>query len=600
MRRSETENLGGSSCGSTAYPPNHLCKSVGGKPPLQTPLLRTMAGRQRTGSFADVVPSSSEEEEAALLSLFDVREPAAGDATSDPAASLAPPGALSADKHAQVAALLERVGNDFVRSDIVSTRSSEADISGRFTDFAMGEDMGDESRYFSRLVERVVADSIHTSCPTMIGHMTSALPYYFRPLANLVVSMNQNVVKTETAKTVTFLEREALAKLHSLVYGREDAFYKDHVQNAGTMLGTLTSGGTTANLCALWLARNHRLGPDDGDQPDGASDGAAASAAAGGDAGGAGGAGGAASSFAGVEKEGIMRALRHYGDSDMVVIGSALMHYSLNKATDLLGLGTNNIIKVPTDDDYRVDLELLEAEIVKAKEAKVFICALVGICGATETGAIDPLREMAALARKYDVHFHVDAAWGGPMIFSPSEKYKAAGIEGADTVTLDGHKQLWLPMGTGMVFMKDPYLIRSIRKSAKYIIRKESFDLGKFTLQGSRPATALYLHANLEILGRRGFQLLSIGELDYWHHPGSSVTAAAAGATSSAVPRRARGSRTNRRVTRSFANGEIRSQQGSSKMTSAAHTSSTVAKGMRPDSMMYTHTPRPHRSTLLS
>ena len=65
----------------------------------------------------------------------------------------------------------------------------------------------------------------------MIGHMTSALPKFSTSLAKLIAAKNQNVLKTETAKTVTFLEREALAKLHKLIYARGDDFYDKHIQN---------------------------------------------------------------------------------------------------------------------------------------------------------------------------------------------------------------------------------------------------------------------------------------------------------------------------------------------------------------------------------
>ena len=292
----------------------------------------------------------------------------------------------------------------------------------------------------------------------MIGHMTSALPNYMVPLSKLMVSLNQNVVKTETAKTMTFLEREALAQLHRQLYHNTDEFYAKHVQNTDVMLGLFTSGGTLANVSAIWIARNSYLGPSE----DG--------------------------SFAGAEKMGLYKALKHYGYTDAIVIGSALMHYSLNKAVDMLGMGVESLVKVPVDNNYQVDLEQMEAEIISARERNIVVVALCGICGATETGAIDNLEGMGMLAKKYNIHFHVDAAWGGPCVFSRALRPRAAGMELADTVTLDGHKQLWMPMGAGMVFMKDPYLCHVVRKSANYIIRKDSFDLGKFTIEGSRGA----------------------------------------------------------------------------------------------------------------
>jgi len=353
---------------------------------------------------------------------------------------------------------------------------TEHDLARRFMNADMPEESEDVLEYARGLVQNVVDDSIHTSSPQMIGHMTSALPTHMQQLSKLMVAMNQNVVKTETAKSVTFLEREALAKLHKLLYKNTAEFYAENMQRPDVMLGLFTSGGTLANLSALWLARNSRLGPD-GD-------------------------------FEGVNGEGLLRAMRHYGYLDAVVVGSALMHYSMDKAADLLGVGVKGLVKIRVDSNYQVDLEKMENYLIHAQENRILVLAIVGICGATETGAIDPLWQMAELASKYKVHFHVDAAWGGPCIFSESHKSKARGMELADTITLDGHKQLWLPMGCGLVFMKDPALSGAIRKTANYIIRKDSYDLGKFTIEGSRGAQAIYLHANLQTLGIRGYEVL--------------------------------------------------------------------------------------------
>merc|ERR1711937_623956 len=244
------------------------------------------------------------------------------------------------------------------------------------------------------------------------------------------------------------------------------------------MLGLFASGGTLANTSALWIARNNKLGA--------AVDG----------------------TFAGVEREGLPRALRYHGYDDVIIIGSALIHYSLDKAADLLGMGVQGLVKVPVNSNYQVDLDMMEAKIVEAMEDRTLIAAVVGICGTTETGAIDDLKGMADLAAKYGIHFHVDAAWGGPCIFSNLHRNKAKGIELADSVTLDGHKQLWLPMGCGMVFLKNPYAVNAVSKTANYIIRKDSYDLGKFTIDGSRGAQAIYLHANLALLGLRGYEVL--------------------------------------------------------------------------------------------
>jgi len=91
---------------------------------------------------------------------------------------------------------------------------------------------------------------------------------------------------------------------------------------------------------------------------------------------------------------------------------------------------------------------------------------------------------------------------------SDVHKYKLRGIEWADTVTIDGHKQMYLPMGIGLLLMKDPHAAARIEKKAKYIIREGSFDLGRRSLEGSRPAMSMFLHAGLHLPGREGYGYL--------------------------------------------------------------------------------------------
>jgi glutamate decarboxylase len=201
-------------------------------------------------------------------------------------------------------------------------------------------------------------------------------------------------------------------------------------------------------------------------------------------------------------------ALRAYGYRRAVVVGSSLMHYSLEKAADLLGIGRQGLIRVPATERGSVDLARLEQTLRRSAAEGDLILALVGIAGTTETGAVDPLSEMADLAAAFGCHFHVDAAWGGPVLFSRTYRHRLDGIDRADSVTIDGHKQLYLPMGIGISLFRDPEIARSVETSASYIIRAGSADPGRRTIEGSRPAMAIYLHAALHIIGQTGYQNL--------------------------------------------------------------------------------------------
>ena len=193
-------------------------------------------------------------------------------------------------------------------------------------------------------------------------------------------------------------------------------------------------------------------------------------------------------------------------------------HYSLGKAVDLLGIGRDNLVAVETDENSRIDLQRLREESRRLQGEGMRVLALVGIGGTTETGNVDPLEAMADFAQELNCHFHVDSAWGGPTLFSRTYRPLLRGIERADSVTIDAHKQLYVPMGAGMVVFKDPETLASIEHHAAYIIRRGSKDLGSHTLEGSRPGMAMLVHAGLSIIGRKGYELLMDGGIERARH----------------------------------------------------------------------------------
>lgn len=350
------------------------------------------------------------------------------------------------------------------------------DLAAEFRDTAIPEAGRPIDRYLDELLPRVVARSVHVDSPRFIGHMTSALPRFTPLFARLMVELNQNQVKTETSRALTLLERQAIAMLHRLAYGESAAFYADHTQDIESALGILTSGGTAANLTALWAARNLCFPPGGG--------------------------------FAGIEADGLVAALAHSGATEAVLVGSQLLHYSFKKAAGILGIGERGLLTVPADRHNRIDLGALRERLAACRERRQKVIALVGIAGSTEAGSVDPLAAMAEIAHEHGIHFHVDAAWGGPTLFSRAHRGKLAGLELADSVTIDGHKQLYLPMGIGLVLFKNPKAANAIEKHARYTIRAGSGDLGKRSLEGSRPAMVLFLHAALNLLGRKGYEVL--------------------------------------------------------------------------------------------
>ncbi len=324
----------------------------------------------------------------------------------------------------------------------------------------------------TELTEEVAPHAVNVSSPYFVGHMTSAIPFFMVHLRTIVTALNQNMVKLETSKIASVIEKQVLAKVHRLVFQRADGFYTRHVQHPDSALGAFTENGTLANYTALWAARN-RL-------------------------------------FPGIEQEGVYEAYQRRGVRRCVVLASRLGHYSLRKAAGLLGIGNRHLVPLEVDAGWRVDAAALARTVREMTRpgTDTMILAVVGIAGATETGTVDPLETMAEICADYGIHFHVDAAWGGPTLTSETHGHLLSGIERADSATVDGHKQFYMPMTCGMVLFRDPATLDAVAYHANYINRRGSVDLGIRSISGSREATSLILGCALRIMGAGGYALL--------------------------------------------------------------------------------------------
>ncbi|MCF6440103.1 putative pyridoxal-dependent aspartate 1-decarboxylase [Pseudoalteromonas luteoviolacea] len=364
----------------------------------------------------------------------------------------------------------------FLNENIAAIEKPLHEIEKDFQSAAIPEEPTFVSDYAQDIMEQLVAHSVHTASPSFIGHMTSALPHFLLPLSKLMVGLNQNLVKIETSKAFTPLERQVLGMMHHLTYGQDEAFYEKWMHSAKNALGAFCSGGTIANITALWIARNRLLKPD--------------------------------GEFKGISSQGMFAAMMHYGYKGLAVLVSERGHYSLGKAADVLGIGRDNFIAIRTNQNNKVDMNAMREKALELEAQGIKVMAIVGVAGTTETGSIDPLHEMAALCEELDCHFHVDAAWGGATLLSNTYRHLLSGIEKADSVTIDAHKQMYVPMGAGIVLFKDPAATDVIEHHAEYILRKGSKDLGSHTLEGSRPGMAMLVHACLQVIGRKGYEML--------------------------------------------------------------------------------------------
>ena len=186
-------------------------------------------------------------------------------------------------------------------------------------------------------------------------------------------------------------------------------------------------------------------------------------------------------------------------------------HHCVTKGLRIAGVGECVVRRIPIDERYRMIPEELDRAIREDKRAGRIPWFVVGTAGTTDTGAVDPLEEIAAIAARHGVWFHCDGAYGGPFALCAEGKRILRGIERSDSVALDPHKGLFVPFGVGALLVKDAAAARAAYGfQANYIPRDEQeleeaspTDLSP---ELSRPFRALRLWLPLQVLGTAPFE----------------------------------------------------------------------------------------------
>ena len=380
--------------------------------------------------------------------------------------------------------LLDLIHDFFKEKGGIHSSISMEDLAEIFNTIEMPDHPRLIKDVLDEIKRNVVKHSVKVANPYYIGHMTSAVPYFMILLEMIAVSLNQNQVKIESAKASSFVEREFLCWIHRLIYNGTPDFYSKHIQNPKIALGNITSDGTLANMTGLALAMAKAFPPDH-------------------------------RGFKGIRTEGLVKALDHYGYRQALILVSMRGHYSISKAGTLLGIGDQGVIRIPVLPCLnKIDIHKLQRTVAKIRKEDGIagkptkFVAVVGIAGTTETGNIDDLDSLAAIAHELGAHFHVDAAWGGGALLMDGAREMMRGIEKADSVTMDGHKLLFAPNSLGICVFRNVDDSRFLYHTSNYIIRKGSVDQGRFTIEGSRPFACLKSWASIKILGKTGYKIL--------------------------------------------------------------------------------------------
>lgn len=230
--------------------------------------------------------------------------------------------------------------------------------------------------------------------------------------------------------------------------------------------GVLTPGGSISNLLALLIARDN------------------AAAAAGIDA----------------RRRGI------HGMARPVVFCSELAHFSIQRACAAVGLGEDAVVSIPSDSEFRLRTDRLAEELARPGRTPV---AVVATAGTTDYGSIDPIAEIARLARHHGAWVHVDAAYGFGALFSDRLAPLLAELPGADSVTLDLHKIGWQPAATSVLLVSDRGRFTAFDRSVDYLNPADDVDCGLDgllgrSLQTTRRPDAVKVATTLTAYGRDG------------------------------------------------------------------------------------------------
>jgi aromatic-L-amino-acid/L-tryptophan decarboxylase len=190
-------------------------------------------------------------------------------------------------------------------------------------------------------------------------------------------------------------------------------------------------------------------------------------------------------------------------------------HTWIQKAADVSGLGTDAIRWIPIDSQLRMEVTALREKIRSDIEAGDKPFLVVGTAGSVGTGAIDPLPELAAICREFNLWFHVDGAYGGLAAVLPDAPSALAGLREADSVAVDPHKWLYAPLEAGCALVRSPDKLRDAfaYHPAYYCFGIEAtnyFDLG---LQNSRGFRALKVWLALQQVGRDGYVQMMSGDI---------------------------------------------------------------------------------------
>jgi L-2,4-diaminobutyrate decarboxylase len=305
----------------------------------------------------------------------------------------------------------------------------------------------------TRLFEEILRYSNHKHNPRYLGHQVSPSIPVTALAGFLAAFVNNGMAVYEVGPSATAIEKLVVESfLERLGFGENGD-------------GSITSGGTLANLTALLAARKAVDGMD-------------------------------------VWEEG-------HGEKLAVMVSSEA-HYCIDRACRIMGLGSEGIIKIPVNAGYHMQTDQLEKAYRQAGERGQKVMAVVGSAPSTATGMFDDLESIGRFCREHGLWFHVDGAHGGAAIFSEKYRHLLNGIELADSVVIDGHKMMLMPVITTLLLFRNKvHSYSTFSQKALYLwednAEEEWYNISRKTFECTKLMMSIKYFAALKVHGTEIF-----------------------------------------------------------------------------------------------
>lgn len=342
------------------------------------------------------------------------------------------------------------------------------------------EELPEDGIDYGELLNHVTSKVTDTATDNLGKHMYAyvmAGGNQISILAEMLAStINQNVGKWHLSPSISEIEKRVAQ------WGAEMIGYSSGVG------GVLVSGGSSANLHGLTIARNIFFEQNE------------------------------------IRKKGLFQ------QKPFTVYASTEVHGCIDKSLEMLGIGSNHLRKIETTENFTIDVEALENQILKDIKDGFEPFCIVGTAGTVNTGAIDNLDSLADIAQKYSCWFHVDGAYGGLAACLDTIKNEYIGLKRADSVAMDFHKWLYQPFEAGCILVKDWDTLRQAYfKKADYLDTSLEnagrLDFNEHTFQLSRNAKSLKIWMTVKAYGMRRLREMIQKDIDLTHYLSDQIEA---------------------------------------------------------------------------